>query len=187
MKFLVVMSALAACGLTEKVYHLYCPTGVDLPLYHSEIANGHVLREFENYCQTCENCPWETSHPNFGCNSLFGPYLEDQKHAKDACIIHDMCYESGRSKSSCDTEFKHNFKQLCYESPGAITSHIATGGQIGLCVLSTRRCPLLLPALIASSTASGITNCNSIADIAYYSVRDHGTNRAPSGCRIHCQ
>ena len=32
-----------------------------------------------------------------------------------ACIIHDICYETGRPQSDCDGEFHHNILQLCGE------------------------------------------------------------------------
>ena len=30
-----------------------------------------------------------------------------------ACIIHDICYGTGRAQSDCDGEFYHNILQLC--------------------------------------------------------------------------
>ena len=104
---------------------LYCPTGgtKSLPLYDSEIAQGHskIMSEFDKFCQCKHGATCWKQHsglwPRYDCSSFMSNLLENDYHVKSACYIHDMCYQSGRSKSLCDNEFRHNFKQLCYETP----------------------------------------------------------------------
>ena len=130
--------------------------------------------------------------------------LENDYHVKSACYIHDMCYQSGRSKSLCDNEFRHNFKQLCYETPKvyAVAAGVAAApvaGAVAACVI-----PIIniiarliavatLPASVTASVTYGAAtavataatmNCESLGDIAYYAVRDHG-NIHGYQCQTH--
>ena len=175
---------------------LYCPTGgtKSLLLYDSEIAEGHftIMNEFDRYCQckhgaTCHK-DWATDADRYDCSSFLSGVLENDYYVKSACYIHDMCYQSGRDKSSCDNEFHHNFKQLCYETVkgyaiGAGTgAGAAIGGTIAACAIpfiNFVACPLAvasLPGTVTTGVAIGATwtNCPAMADIAYYAVRDHG-------------
>ena len=75
--------------------------------WFNHVCQGHV-RDLLNGCEL--NWNWR----GYGCSSFFGPNMEARGY-KPACIIHDMCYESGRLKSSCDTEFRDNLGQLGME------------------------------------------------------------------------
>jgi len=201
------------------VYKLYCPTGGSkaLQLYDHEITNKYVMREFETYCQ-CEEgatCRKNTASSNYDCSSFLSNILENSYNVKDACIIHDICYESGRSKSACDNEFHHNFKQLCTVNPEGILIGAAAGaaagagaavggavaGTIAACaipIINIFACPIALavgPTIAGTAGAVGIAggiagagaigSCAGMADIAYAAVRDHGRVRSPS-CNNQC-
>jgi len=196
---------------SSTVRHLYCPTGgtKSLPLYDSEIAEGHdtVMRRFDEHCQ-CKHgatCWKQHSRPEFGCSTDFGKFLENDLYVKSACYIHDMCYESGRSKSLCDNEFRHNFKQLCY-TPVATGLSVAAGvaaapvaGTVAACAIpfiNLIACPIAVATLPATAVAgvttgaqmavatAALTNCESLGDIAYYAVRDWGDIRGYQ-CKTH--
>jgi len=192
-----------------KVYKLYCPTGGSkaLQLYDHEIENGHVMREFEDYCQCKQGatCKKNTGSSRYDCSSFLGDVLETSYKVKDACIIHDICYESGRSKRSCDNEFHHNFKQLCEANiegvllggaagaaagAGAAVGG-AVGGTIAACaipIINFFACPIAwTSAAVAGGIggAASIGSCAGMADIAYAAVRDHGRVRSPR-CNRKC-
>jgi|ERR1719322_956965 len=193
---------------SSTVRNLYCPTGgtKSLPLYDHEIAAGHdtVMRRFDEHCQcqhgaTCRK--WHRNSNRFDCSSPISSVLENHYYVKSACYIHDMCYQTGRSKSSCDNEFKHNFNQLCYESPlgyaiGTAAGAVATGAAAGLGIgigatvaacsapfINIVTCPIALataPTSVGTGVALGVatgttwTNCPAMAEWAYLAVRDHG-------------
>jgi len=194
------------------VYHLYCPTGGTkaLDVYDHEIKNGHVMREFESYCQCKEGatCKKNTRSSRYDCSSFLSDVLENSYKVKDACIIHDICYESGRSKSACDKEFRHNFKQLCIVNPEGILigaaagaaagAGAAVGGAIGgtiaacaipiiniiACPIAVATGPLVAGSAVTAGVAGGIAgagvigSCEGMAEIAYAAVRDHGRIRS---------
>jgi len=202
-----------------KVYRLYCPTGgsKELPLYDHEIENGHVMREFERFCQCRQGatCKKDTGSSRFDCSSFIGDVLETSYKVKDACIIHDICYESNRTKTECDNEFHHNFKQLCEvniegvliggAAGAAAGAGAAVGGAVGgtiaacaIPIINIFACPIALatgPAIAASAGtaavaggiagAASIGSCAGMADIAYAAVRDHGRVRSPR-CNRKC-
>ena len=191
---------------------LYCPTGgtKSLPLYDSEIAQGHskIMSEFDKFCQCKHGATCWKQHsglwPRYDCSSFMSNLLENDYHVKSACYIHDMCYQSGRSKSLCDNEFRHNFKQLCYETPKvyAVAAGVAAApvaGAVAACVIPIINMiarPIAVASLPASVTASvtygaatavataATMNCESLGDIAYYAVRDHG-NIHGYQCQTH--
>ena len=97
---------------------MICPNGENLPFTQDEKDNGLILKNpFEKHCQTDATCPWNTLDERYYCGNRGWPVDLEPYLVKDACIIHDMCYESGRSKQHCDEEFYHNFKKLCVETP----------------------------------------------------------------------
>merc|ERR1711874_466624 len=90
---------------------LYCPTGK----VYSVLEPANALTAFEEQCQ-CQDgaqCRFETDHVALGCSSMLGPLIEWNFNVKDACILHDICYETGRIQAECDNEFYHNYLQLC--------------------------------------------------------------------------
>jgi len=187
------------------VRSLYCPTGGEknFLVTDDEIKNGHVMREFEKYCQ-CKHgatCRRNTAASRYDCSRI-QDLLENHYDVKDACIIHDICYATGRAKSSCDTEFHHNFKQVCYENAAGIAAGAAVGavgGTIAACaipIINIIACPIVIAtaatagpvAAVAIPAAIGggaIGSCSSMADIAYYAVRDHGTTHGDTCFTSH--
>ena len=109
----------------SSVHHLFCPTGEkNLRVTHSDISNHHVMRKFDNFCQ-CDSDRsknWRTDDQRYFCGSksntfskTLGYFMQKMYKVKDACKIHDMCYETGRPKAVCDNEFLYNFMQLCQD------------------------------------------------------------------------
>ena len=109
----------------SSVHHLFCPTGEkNLRVTNSDISNHHVMRKFDNFCQ-CDSDRsknWRTDDQRYFCGSnsntlskTLGYFMQKMYKVKDACKIHDMCYETGRPKEVCDNEFHYNFMQLCQD------------------------------------------------------------------------
>jgi len=74
---------------------------------------------FNHVCQShvrshLNGCELDWNNSRYGCSSFMGPSLESRGY-KPACIIHDMCYESGRPKSRCDYAFRDNLGELGME------------------------------------------------------------------------
>ena len=157
--------------------NLYCPTGgsKSFRLTGSDlISSNGIQNKFDKACQ-CKHgatCKKTLSDSRFFCDSFIGSHLEDVYNVKLACVLHDICYESGRSQSSCDNEFHHNFKELC-------TDPTTSGGNIALSVFQCAFFPPACPAVIATNS---LRNCASMADIVYYAVRDHATCCRPNTC-----
>ena len=81
--------------------------------------NWSIEQWFNHVCQRhvrshLNGCEFDWNHRNYGCSSFIGGHLESGGY-KPACIIHDMCYESGRPKSSCDYAFRDNLGELGME------------------------------------------------------------------------
>ena len=109
----------------SSVHHLFCPTGEkNLRVTNSDISNHHVMRKFDNFCQ-CDSDRsknWRTDDQRYFCGSnsntlskTLGYFMQEMYKVKDACKIHDMCYETGRPKAVCDKEFYYNTMQLCQD------------------------------------------------------------------------
>lgn len=170
---------------SSEVHYMYCHTGgtKSLPVTDSEIRNGQVLREFNKYCQCKheDDCYWNVHHRDFGCSSFVGEYLEDTSGVKAACVIHDICYNTERSKDKCDREFKHNVKQLCTPDVSTWFSaslEVCTNPLIGW-IPGVKS--LLCPGVIAAAIADGADNCEVLAQAVYLAVRDHGRTH-PKTC-----
>ena len=113
---------------STSLHYLYCPTGEkSLALLASEMREGLVMEEFEDYCQ-CErdrDKSWKTDRSDYYCgsakyNGIFTGFISSlldwgytEEIVEGACKIHDMCYETERNQDDCDKEFSYNFKQLC--------------------------------------------------------------------------
>ena len=87
------------------------------------------MASFENwfgeFCQqhakkTRNGCDWNPNWNSnrFGCSSFVGSTME-AKGYKPACIIHDMCYDTGRSQRECDDEFYSNLRAMKMSAPAA--------------------------------------------------------------------
>jgi len=119
---------------SNDVYSLYCPWGEKaLKLYEWEIEQGKTLEEFDDYCQCNRKdmCTINQYHRNHFCSGPFQKLMEDNMKTKDACVIHDICYKTERSKEKCDEEFIHNFKQICRGSHEGRAISAALGGAVG--------------------------------------------------------
>ena len=96
-----------------KVYcqNFHCPTG-----QRYQVNKDEPLKEwFERNCQDharqiLNGCTWNWNNKKFGCETLIGTAMEKYGH-KPACIIHDMCYESGRPRKNCDDELWNNLTE----------------------------------------------------------------------------
>ena len=116
------------------MYSLYCPWGEKaLKLYEWEIEQGKTLEEFDDYCQCNRKdmCKINQYHRNLDCSGPLGKFMEDNMKTKDACVIHDICYKTERSKEKCDEEFIHNFKQIYRGSHEGRAISAALGGAVG--------------------------------------------------------
>ena len=167
-------------------YYVYCPTGEKkLVLSASDISEGNVRAKFEKYCQcdydkvrTKYKHKWNYGYVNYGCSAgIVGDYLEEANKVKDACVIHDMCYETGRDKKLCDDEFNHNFKQLCYESPAAIASYASVGIGAWACLAFPPSCLAVIGGTTAAAIRSALLHCDTVADAAWTAVKLGGSAR----------
>jgi len=71
----------------------------------------------EEKCPSSDHC-MNFGHRNFYCDS--GALGLSKGKYKANCIIHDMCYETYRSKKDCDHEFQQNLKASDF---GTIDAH----------------------------------------------------------------
>ena len=97
---------------------MHCPTGQKYKTKTQvsyENYDEKLKQWFDSNCQkhareTLNGCEWNWNQKGFGCGTIFGPLMEWWGH-KGPCIIHDMCYESGRAKNDCDVEFRKNLAE----------------------------------------------------------------------------
>ena len=84
------------------------------------------MAKFEKRCQCHQfNCRWKPYQAKYKCSSILGPLVESRYNVKDACRIHDMCYETGRPQEVCDIEFRHNLEQICYVTESEASCDLA--------------------------------------------------------------
>ena len=131
--FLVILYGSCFMAKTAKggrLLKLYCPTGGDrhLHVWDWEVKNGALMDKFQLQCQCYSfNCQWRPYQAKYGCSSFLGAFIENEFNAKDACRIHDMCYETGRPQEVCDIEFRHNLEQICNVTESETSCDLAAG------------------------------------------------------------
>jgi len=189
--FLAVLSTQAAQHRQKRStkYYVYCPTGEKkLVLSSSDISEGNVRAKFEKYCQ-CDYSKararykhkWNYGKSTDDCSTILtscscavarGDYGHNQrdgvvKVAKDACIIHEMCWQTGRDKSDCDDEFRHNFERLCYESPALGSHGTLAAAAIAACNDKVDDCN----DDTTISLLRSVNSCDMVTRDAWYEVR----------------
>lgn len=50
----------------------------------------------------------------------------------DACVVHDLCYRSAKTKSSCDADFLYNMQAVCYKLDVLMAA--TAGGTVAACL-----------------------------------------------------
>jgi len=135
--------------------YLYCPNGdrVKAP-YHEDNVEGITIEQtlgvlsasffvpnrsvaegiynyrdparwqewLEEKCPSSDHC-MNFGHRNFYCDRGNLGLWKDKY--KSCCIIHDMCYETYRSKEDCDHEFQQNLKASDFGKADAHTIWLA--------------------------------------------------------------
>ena len=104
---------------TNSGFSMTSPTTYLPPGNLRKCIHWGIEQWFNHVCQRhvrshLNGCELNWNHRNYGCSSFIGGSLESRGY-KPACIIHDMCYESGRPKSRCDYEFRDNLGELGME------------------------------------------------------------------------
>merc|ERR1711953_452779 len=200
---------------SNTLHSLYCPWGDrSLWIYESEIEQGKTLEEFDDYCQCSRKdmCKIDQYHRNHECRALQN-LMEDNMKSKAACVIHDICYKTERSKEKCDEEFIHNFKKICRSSHEGRAISAALGGAAGaaapvgiataatiascaLPVVNLITCPIaaavaipavtVAPAVTAAAgvAAGGAADCNTASLII--KLVFHGFNAGHINQNSHC-
>ena len=100
----------------DNSHALYCPDGsrpnkrgFPVDLVRTWGLEKGIKEWFIENCQSSLHCnDWDNER--FYCDYEFG-CLGNPKY-KPACIIHDMCYETGRRKEACDREMSFNLQQM---------------------------------------------------------------------------
>ena len=196
------------------MYALYCPWGEkDLKVYEWEIKKEKTLEEFDDYCQCNRGdmCRINQYHRNLDCSGPMTDLMENKQKVKHACVIHDICYKTERSKDKCDDEFIHNYKALCQGSHegraissglGAASGAAVGGGVIAGTVVACA-IPLIniiaCPAAVAATTVGGTavaagaaagaiagaaSECNTASIIIKNVLANHGHINSASKCEL---
>jgi len=201
---------------SNDVYSLYCPWGEkELKVYEWEIEQGKTLAEFDDYCQCSRKdmCRVNQYHRNLDCSGPLGNFMEDNMKTKDACVIHDICYKTERSKEKCDEEFIHNFKQICRGSDEGRAISAALGGAVGaiagvaagtagvaagtaatviacaIPLINIITCPVVAVAAPAAGVVAGVaagaaSDCNTASLIIEAALANNGDLNESSDCDL---
>jgi len=200
---------------SDDVYALYCPWGEkDLLVYEWEIEQEKTLEEFDDYCQCNRKdmCRIDQYDEDLFCSS--GPMqelMEKEQKSKHACVIHDICYKTERSKEKCDEEFIHNYKKLCRGShkgraissglgaaSGAAVGAGAIAGSVVACaipLINIIACPAAVVATTVGTTAVAVgagagaiagaaSDCNTGSIIIKNVLAHHGHINSASKCEL---
>ena len=87
--------------------YVYCPEG---KLYPKPSDSSYEMWFYENCDHQSGLYCYDWNHENLACSFYTLP-----SYALPACKLHDLCYETGRSKNECDNEFEHNLLEVGME------------------------------------------------------------------------
>jgi len=144
---------------------LFCPTGKTYSVYDPSSALAGFEQECQ--CQDGSQCLYDTNAPELGCSSMMGPYVEWRYNVKPACILHDICYELGRSQDECDLEFFHNFLELCRPDYNGLDMGCQETAEIALKLVQDYGKFFYDPVLQCERTYT--THCQAHRDYGYWS------------------
>ena len=122
----------------KPLFTLHCPTGQKYDV-HGVTYENYNEKFTEWFARNCDKhakeilngCTWDWNHKGFGCSTPVG-HIYEKRGYKAPCIIHDMCYESGRPKNSCDVEFRNNLEEtgMNYVEAGILYQSVKDWGII---------------------------------------------------------
>ena len=137
--------------------------------------------------------------------------MENDQKVKHACVIHDICYKTERTKEKCDREFIHNYKMLCQGShlgrtisaglgagAGAAAGAGAIAGAVIGCAIpfiNIFACPAAIAGatvgttVIATGAAAGAiagsaSDCNTASIIIKETLAHHGHTNSEYNCDL---